>query len=75
MGYKTRVQVIRRKSSRQWYVGLPSALAEALELEKGELIEWRIEDRRKILLLRSEDPPAGSRTRPRNKPQNRSTRR
>ena len=75
MGYKTRVQVIRRKSSRQWYVGLPSALAEALELEKGELIEWRIEDRKRILLIRSESRPGTSRTRPRNNPRDRVTRR
>lgn len=52
MGYTTRVQLIRRKASRQWYVGLPAALAEALELEKGETIEWRIEDRNRITMVR-----------------------
>ncbi|MBI4161910.1 MAG: hypothetical protein HY509_05640 [Acidobacteria bacterium] len=56
MAYTTRVQLIRRKSSRQWYVGFPTALAEALDLEKGELIEWKIEDKRKLVLLRKGVP-------------------
>lgn len=43
MGYKTKVQQIRRKSSRQWYVTLPSALAQALEFKKGETVEWQID--------------------------------
>lgn len=68
MGYKTRVQVIRRKTSRQWYVGFPSALAEALELQKGELIEWKIEDRGTILLVRDEKGTRKPRRRPRTDP-------
>jgi antitoxin component of MazEF toxin-antitoxin module len=52
MGYSTRVQLLRRKSSRQWFVGLPAALAEALELERGETIEWKIEDKHRITMIR-----------------------
>ena len=53
MGYPTRVQLIRRKSSHQWYVNFPAALAEAMEFEKSELVEWVIESKRKLSLRRS----------------------
>jgi len=43
LGYKTKVQQIRRKSSRQWYITLPSALAQAMEFKKGEAVEWQID--------------------------------
>ena len=52
MGYKTRVQLINRKKSRQWYVNFPSALAQALELEKSEEVEWVIENRDRLILRR-----------------------
>lgn len=72
MGYKTRIQLIRRKTSRQWYVGFPAALAEALDLQKGEQIEWRIEDRNRLILIRK-DPvkktaPVPAQTRTTRKP-------
>jgi hypothetical protein len=44
MGYATKVQVIRRVASEQWYVNFPSALAAAMEFEKGEQVEWLIRD-------------------------------
>ena len=53
MGYPTRVQLIRRKSSHQWYVNFPAAIAEAMEFEKSELVEWVIESKRKLSLRRS----------------------
>jgi antitoxin component of MazEF toxin-antitoxin module len=67
MGYRTRVQLISRKKSRQWYVNFPSALAQALELEKSEEVEWVIETRDKLILRRpprrSRRPPAAARGR------------
>lgn len=53
MGYPTRVQLIKRKNSHQWYVNFPLALAEAMEFEKSELVEWVIESKRKLSLRRS----------------------
>jgi hypothetical protein len=35
MGFQTKVQVIQRQRSEQWYVNFPSALAQAMEFEKG----------------------------------------
>ena len=53
MGYPTKVQLIQRKASRQWYVNFPAALAEALEFDKGEVVEWVIQDHRTLELQRT----------------------
>ena len=53
MGYPSRVQVIERgNGSRQFYVMCPAPLAEALEMQKGEQIEWIIEDKYTIQIRR-----------------------
>jgi 3-methyladenine DNA glycosylase Mpg len=57
MGYPTRVQLINRRKSRQWYVNFPSALAQALELEKSEEVEWVIENKDKLILRRQPHRP------------------
>ena len=60
MGYPTKVQLIQRKASRQWYVNFPTAIAQALEFDKGEIVEWTIRDRHTLLLRRARrDPAAG----------------
>lgn len=46
MGYESKVQVIARGGkNRQFYLICPAPLAEALEMEKGERIEWVVKDR------------------------------
>ena len=53
MGYLSRVQVIQRGgTNRQYYLICPALLAQALELEKGEEIEWVIEDKHTVILRR-----------------------
>lgn len=53
MGFHSKVQVIRRgEKNRQFYMICPAPLAEALELEKGEEIEWVIEDRGTLVIRR-----------------------
>lgn len=54
MGYPAKVQLIKRRNSRQFYVGLPTALAAALELRKGETVEWVIRDKNTLFLKRVE---------------------
>jgi len=54
MGYPTKVQLIKRKGSRQWYVNFPAVLAQAMEFEKGETVEWVIKDRYALTLQRKE---------------------
>jgi len=56
MGYPTKVQLIKRKTSEQWYVNFPSALAGAMEFSRGELVEWLIEDKETLVLLRPNAP-------------------
>jgi len=58
MGYPTKVQLIQRQTSQQWYVAFPAALARALDLEKGEVIEWHVEDQRTLRLCRTAERPA-----------------
>jgi len=52
MGYKTRIQVIKRKKSEQWYVNFPTQVAQVMELEKGEVFEWLFYDKRTLKLRR-----------------------
>lgn len=52
MGYPTRVQVIKRQASEQWYINFPAALAQAMEFQKGETVEWVIKDRYTLTLQR-----------------------
>jgi antitoxin component of MazEF toxin-antitoxin module len=52
MGYPTKVQLIQRRASQQWYIAVPAALARGLGLQKGETIEWNVQDRHNLLLHR-----------------------
>ncbi len=54
MGYPTKVQLIKRKASQQWYVNFPAVLAQAMEFEKGETVEWVVKDRYALTLQRIE---------------------
>jgi bifunctional DNA-binding transcriptional regulator/antitoxin component of YhaV-PrlF toxin-antitoxin module len=54
MGYVSKVQVIRRgPKNRQYYVICPAPLAQALEIRKGEPVEWVVEDKKTIIIRRS----------------------
>jgi bifunctional DNA-binding transcriptional regulator/antitoxin component of YhaV-PrlF toxin-antitoxin module len=54
MGYACKVQKIQRETQNTYYINLPAAIAEALEIEKGEVLEWYIEDRNTLVLQRRE---------------------
>ncbi len=58
MGFPTKVQLIKRKSSEQWYVNFPSALAQAMDFSLGETVEWSIEDKSLLALRRLNPPPS-----------------
>jgi hypothetical protein len=57
MGFPTKVQLIQRKESEQWYINFPSALAQAMEFEKGEEVEWIVADKANLILSRQQVPP------------------
>jgi hypothetical protein len=57
MGFPTKVQLIKRQTSEQWYINFPSALAQAMDFVRGETVEWSVEDK-SLLALRRLHPPA-----------------
>jgi len=58
MGFPTKVQLIQRQSSQQWYINFPSALAQAMEFSRGELVEWVVESKNQLVLNRPQAPPS-----------------
>ncbi|MGD1100738.1 MAG: hypothetical protein ABSA59_01625 [Terriglobia bacterium] len=61
MGYQSTVQVIRRGGKNcQWYLICPAPLAQALEIEKGEVIEWVVEDQHTLVVKRTPRPTDSS---------------
>ena len=53
MGFPTKVQLIKRAKSEQWYINFPAAVAQAMEFEKGEIVEWVIVDKKRMTLKRT----------------------
>jgi hypothetical protein len=60
MGYPTKVQLIKRKESEQWYINFPAAVAQAMEFERGETVEWVIEDKGTLVLQRQKVPASAT---------------
>jgi len=56
MGYQTKVQMIKRAKSEQWYIGLPAQLAQAMEFVQGETVQWFVEDKSTLALKRMATP-------------------
>ncbi len=52
MGCKTKIQLIQRANSQQFYLMIPAQAANALEFEKGEEIEWIIESKEVLVIKR-----------------------
>jgi hypothetical protein len=62
MGYLSKLQVIERaKGQRQFYLICPAPLAQALEMEKGERLEWIVEDKWTLTVRRLVGEPAKAR--------------
>lgn len=55
MAYLTKLQVIERANGQQqFYLICPAPLAQALEMQKGETIEWVVEDKWTLRITRTE---------------------
>jgi bifunctional DNA-binding transcriptional regulator/antitoxin component of YhaV-PrlF toxin-antitoxin module len=52
MGHKIKIQRVERGMTKSYYVNFPAALAEAARIEKGEELEWLVEDRNTFVLRR-----------------------
>jgi bifunctional DNA-binding transcriptional regulator/antitoxin component of YhaV-PrlF toxin-antitoxin module len=57
MGYPVKIQKVERPTNRSYYVNFPVALAEAIGLEKGEDLEWLLEDKNTLILQRLKPKP------------------
>ncbi len=57
MGYPTKVQLIQRKQSEQWYINFPTAIAQGMDFSKGEEVLWTIADKGNLILSRKRVPP------------------
>ena len=67
MGYKTKVQLIKRLKSEQYYVNFPAAVAQAIEFTAGEEVEWLIDDHQNLVLRRSDSAVAVLKKKPKTK--------
>ncbi|MBL7904559.1 MAG: hypothetical protein JNL22_06010 [Bacteroidales bacterium] len=52
MGYKIKIQRVDRGNTKSFYVNFPAAVAEAGNIEKGEEMEWSIQDKDTYILRR-----------------------
>ena len=57
MGYPTKVQLIKRKKSEQYYINFPAAIAQAMDFSKAEDVEWTVSDKKHLILSRKVVPP------------------
>ncbi len=55
MAYRTKLQIIERANGQQqFYLICPAPLAQALEMQKGETLEWVVEDKWTLRITRTE---------------------
>ena len=65
--YPLRIQAIRSKGQQpRLYISVPLALAAAIGLEAGELVQWELLDRGELHLGRQTTPPPKTRRRAQN---------
>jgi antitoxin component of MazEF toxin-antitoxin module len=57
MGYKTKIQKVERPTNQSYYANIPTALAQAMGIEKGEEFEWEIENKNLLLFKRAKKQP------------------
>ena len=53
MGHVIKVQKVDRPTNRSYYLNLPAVLADALRIQKGDKLQWIIEDKNTLLLCRT----------------------
>ena len=56
MGYQSKIQLAGKPNNPQWHINIPNALAKAITLQKGEEIEWEVESRTLLVLVRKTAP-------------------
>ena len=56
MGYKVKIQHVERGQTKSFYINFPAAVAESVEIVKGEEMEWVIQDKNTFILKRLKNP-------------------
>jgi bifunctional DNA-binding transcriptional regulator/antitoxin component of YhaV-PrlF toxin-antitoxin module len=66
VGYPVKIQKVERPTNRSYYLNVPVALAEAIDIQKGESFEWILEDQNTLVLrrLKPRKPQFAKHTRP-----------
>ena len=57
MGHMVKIQRVDRGQTRSFYLNFPAALADAMQVEKGEAFEWLVEDKNTVWLKRVAPKP------------------
>lgn len=57
MGYPVKLQKVERPSNRSYYLNVPMVLAESLGLQKGEVLEWFVQDTNTFIIKRKKNKP------------------
>ncbi len=66
INYSVKVQVIKSKGRPvRLYVAIPMALAAAVNMEAGEEIQWELNSREQLHLLRPNSKPPANKNHPR----------
>jgi len=52
VGYNVKIQKVERPTNKSFYVNFPSAIADAVQIQKGEEMEWLVEDKNTFVLRR-----------------------
>lgn len=52
MGNEVKMQKVERPTNKSYYLNFPAVIAEASKIQKGEEMEWLIEDRNTFVLKR-----------------------
>jgi hypothetical protein len=52
MGHVVKIQRVDRGRTRSFYLNFPAALADVMQVEKGEAFEWLLEDKNTVWLRR-----------------------
>jgi len=57
MGNVVKIQRVERGQTRSYYLNFPAALADVMQVEKGEEFEWLLEDKNTVWLKRLAPKP------------------
>jgi len=60
MGHVVKIQRVDRGRTRSFYLNFPAALADVMQVDKGEEFEWLLEDKNTVWLKRVTPKPRRS---------------